>query len=288
MCNFLILSPNCHLTATGPDAFAFLQSQFSNDLRLATAEKPVYGFWLDRKGRVRGDSLIFRDGEESLQVVSRHTPANFLREFLEEKIIADEIELEEAASPHNLISVWPSEIAPEVTGTPSSFPDPTLPLSGFSWFVPQEQVSSITSSLPGTQVDIETYERDLLLSRRVRIPMDLVVDVFPQELDLEEYVHYNKGCFLGQEIMARLHYQGRTRRFLKIFRAAPQQTLPEPGTPLLVATKKTGVVLRALHDQANASWLVAIGNWGELTHPIETTDSQGQPWASVADGPTQG
>lgn len=284
MYNFLILSPKCHLTAIGPDAFPFLQSQFSNDLRAATAENPVYGFWLDRKGRIRGDSLIFRDGEESLSIVSRHTPADFLQEFLEEKIIADEIELEEAPGPYQLVSIWPAESLPQITDSPAPFRDPTLPLSGFSWFIPQEQVSSVTSSLSGTQVDQETYERNLLLARRVRIPADLAVDVFPQELGLEDYVHYNKGCFLGQEIMARLHYQGRTRRFLKVFHTTPQKSLPEPGSPLLVAGKKTGVVLRALYNQTNAAALIAIGNWGERIDPIEALDSQEHPWISVPDG----
>lgn len=297
----LTLTPSCHINAVGPDAFSFLQSQFSNDLRAATATSPVYGFWLDRKGRIRADSLIFRTGEENLQIISRYTAFDQLKEFLEEKIIADELELETPTVPKVLFSIWGSEHTslPTLQEGLEPFKDPTLPTTGYSWLVTQEQATQLAATLSVTTVDENTLARDTVLAGKLRIPTDLAVDVFPQEIGLEDYVHYNKGCFLGQEIMARLRYQGRTRRTLVCFHRESSHALPESGTPLLYDGKKVGVVFRSLTDSLsssnpsnpdslqNTALLIAMGNWGELAHPFQVTDSTDQQWESLrAESPT--
>jgi len=105
--------PACWLRVQGPDAFSFLQGQFSNDLRTlgpsggsesgedrerasavsGALARSVYGLWLDRKGRVLGDGFVLRASEERFYICSYETPAAALCTHLESFIVADEVEV---------------------------------------------------------------------------------------------------------------------------------------------------------------------------------------------------
>ena len=55
-----VWEPAAWLQVSGPDAFNFLQGQFTNDLRLLEEQPAVYGLWLNEKGKVQGDSFVLR------------------------------------------------------------------------------------------------------------------------------------------------------------------------------------------------------------------------------------
>jgi folate-binding protein YgfZ len=82
---------------------------------------------------------------------------------------------------------------------------------------------------------------------------DFGPDNFPQETGLEEQaVSYTKGCYLGQEVVARLHYRGQVSRQLRRLRL---ESVPEahavPGTELLFEGRPAGV----LTSVAGPPWL---------------------------------
>lgn len=75
--------------------------------------------------------------------------------------------------------------------------------------------------------------------------VDFGVENLPQETGLEEAVRYDKGCYLGQEIIARLHYRGQVPRQLRtlLFEDPGEQApLPEPGAELLYEGRAAGVL----------------------------------------------
>src|ERR1700677_2778810 len=88
-------SPACLLKASGPDAAAFLQGQFSNDLSRIAPGEAVYGLWLDRKGRVIADSHVVRDliGGQ-FWIASISSPAAVVMRRLVDFIIADDVTIE--------------------------------------------------------------------------------------------------------------------------------------------------------------------------------------------------
>ena len=94
------------LRVSGEDAYAYLQSQFSGDLRPARdGAACVYGLWLTRKGRVAADSFVMRDGA-TWWVVSYHAEAESLRDKVCENIIADDVEVE-VVSPDSMTDSGP-------------------------------------------------------------------------------------------------------------------------------------------------------------------------------------
>jgi folate-binding protein YgfZ len=71
---------------------------------------------------------------------------------------------------------------------------------------------------------------------------------FPQETGIEEAVSYTKGCYLGQEVVARIHYRGGVQKGLRglVFSGAA----PPAGTPLLFAGREAGVATSVVSSPA--------------------------------------
>ncbi|HEY1763936.1 MAG TPA: hypothetical protein VGF85_03370, partial [Opitutaceae bacterium] len=86
--------PAAVLRVRGPDAEAFLQSQFTNDLGKLGPRNPVYGLWLDRKGRVQADSTVLRGPSEGeFWLASVTSGAAAIAGHLGAHIIADDVDV---------------------------------------------------------------------------------------------------------------------------------------------------------------------------------------------------
>ena len=97
--------PAALLKATGSDVAAFLQGQFTNELR-QKAGSAVFGLWLNQKGKVLADSYVLKLAENEFLVVSVASPATVIRQRLEEYIVADDVTLaDETAAVHGF-AVW--------------------------------------------------------------------------------------------------------------------------------------------------------------------------------------
>jgi folate-binding protein YgfZ len=80
-----------------------------------------------------------------------------------------------------------------------------------------------------------------------RFGIDFGPDNFPQETGAEEAVNYTKGCYLGQEVVARIHYRGGVQKTL---RGLVFETAPVPGTPLLFEGREVGAVTTVVESVA--------------------------------------
>jgi folate-binding protein YgfZ len=219
--------PATWLRVQGPDAFAFLQGQFSNDLHELERAPSVYGLWLNQKGRVLADSFVLKAGvADDFWVGSYFSPAAIVRERLESHLIADDVGIEDQTERWYGLTVFGAAGPARTVGDGGiSFPgrrggpawehlglqlpaQPAVPALAAG----DMEVRRITAGLPAVPVDIG--------------PGDL-----PQEGGLETTaVSFNKGCYLGQEVMARLHSMGTPRR--RLFRVAGTGAVVTSGTAL--------------------------------------------------------
>ncbi len=81
----------------------------------------------------------------------------------------------------------------------------------------------------------------------------------PQALELErlDAIRFDKGCYPGQEVAARLHFRGGNKRHL--LRLAIDGAAPQPGTPIIAdLTRTAGLVLYSSALSANASDALAV------------------------------
>ncbi len=120
---------------------------------------------------------------------------------------------------------------------------PELDFDGFELFVPATFVSSLRDDLvaqgvaPGTN---ETWEIARIESGRPQWGIDMDESTLPQEANFDELgaISYTKGCYIGQETVARVHFRGHVNRFLRRLRFVTRPAPPR-GALLLDETGKT-------------------------------------------------
>jgi len=233
--------PSACLKVSGADAANFLQGQFSNDLREISARGgSVYGLWLDHKGKVQGDSFVVTAGGSSPEflLVSYGTPAEILLSRLDAFLVADEVEIEDQTA-GRWGSTWQTSPDSDLTAA-RPFPQDLV----FSGRRGIEGAREIISDLapPGDwtpQLTADELELRRILAGIPSVPRDVGPEDLPQEARLElEAVAFDKGCYLGQEVMARLHSMGQVRR--RLLRVAGHGPAPDGRSPLLQQGKAFG------------------------------------------------
>ena len=200
----------------GEDAAEFLQGQFSQELREGRAAPISYGFWLSRTGKVEGDAWVVREGSGAFVVLSRSMTAARLIERLEHFIIADDVVLSDetdAWSAWWLAGDGAADVMERLDGSAGWVLSDPIPIAGTSGLWVGKAEPDWGEGV--VSVDEAAIERLRVLAGVPRVPIDIGPSDLPQEGGLARIgVSFNKGCYLGQEVMARVQNTGRVRRRL--------------------------------------------------------------------------
>ncbi len=246
MTNFLSVHPwrpAACVRASGPDAFDFLQGQFTNDLRELDRSPAVYGLWLNAKGKVMADSFILRGASpQEFYVISYFSPATVIRERLESHLIADDVTLTDETA-----EWWGYAVVGSPANPPLQAGADLLVFPGRrGWPAQAEWLSRGPKEFPGARLlTVAEMERARLDAGIPAVPMDLGPGELPNEGGLDvAAVSYTKGCYLGQEVMARLKSMGQVRRqLLRVIGAGP---VPAKPAVLYQGGKKIGELRSAI------------------------------------------
>jgi folate-binding protein YgfZ len=119
---------------------------------------------------------------------------------------------------------------------------PEMDLDGFEIFIPSEAAASLKGKLeaeavfPGSQ---DTWEIARIESGRPSWGTDMDESTLPQEANFDELaaISYTKGCYIGQETVARVHFRGHVNRFLRRLRFVTRPAPPN-GAELVDETGK--------------------------------------------------
>ncbi len=250
---FFDYSPAACLRVTGDDALSFLQGQFTQELRPDRAPPVSYGLWLNQKGRVLADSFALRVSEHEVWLISLGSPAAVLRERLESYVIADDVTIEDVTDR------WSgrAHFGPEAGEWLRERIDGPLPPAGewvrvgedfvfrgrrgvdeaWEWLSP-EPLPVRPSGLVALSEENVEYLR--IAAGIPAVPRDVGPGDLPNEAGLDaDAISYTKGCYLGQEVMARLKSMGRVRR--RLLRVSATGT-PSPALPaaLFQGERKVG------------------------------------------------
>ncbi len=219
------------LRVSGEDAATFLQGQFTNELRGRALGEAVYGLWLNQKGKVVADSFVIT-GKETGEffVVSYFCPAAGLKQRLEDYIIADDVVVEDLTADWVgvvLIGAGAAGWAGQETRPGVIFPGRRGKGESVEWIFPRAEWVNVRAQLAGVaEIGGEELARVRIEAGIPAVPADIGAGDLPGEAGLEgETISYTKGCYLGQEVMARLKSMGQVRRRLKRVEgsgAAPQ------------------------------------------------------------------
>lgn len=226
---FLPSHPFTLLQVSDQDAFAFLQGQFTNDLR-HPEEYGVYGFFLNEKGKIDADAWI-QAHQEHFIVYSPGTPATALLARLERVLIADEVILHPVQNEFTalILSAKPDNPPPGSL----LFPSRQAPPGFWDLLLPGEIFPSYLQALMdsgATLLAAPRFHEKRLRHSRPLIPRETGSRLLPAEMGLDKAgVSFTKGCFLGQEVMARFKNFGVIRKQIGPFSwSHPTPDLPAP------------------------------------------------------------
>lgn len=227
------LNDRALLALTGPEAGDFLQGLVTNDVKALAPGKAVYAALLAPQGKILFDFLI--SGNKEAILLDCPAPA---REALARKLRMYRLRARIAIEDRDDLVVFAGLAAPP-PGAVATYDDPRHPGLPRRAIAPPEAVAS---GLAGP----DAYHA---LRRALGIPegADFGSDkVFAMDGGLDELhgVSFTKGCYVGQELTARMKHRATSRKRILTARAATGP-LPAPGTPLTAGARPIGEMLTA-------------------------------------------
>jgi folate-binding protein YgfZ len=224
------------LRLRGKDRVRFLNAMVTNDVARLTPGHACAALITTTKGKVIAELLVLARAEELLVLVLQGPVARVVT-TLDAHIIADDVELENVTEQFGVIAVEGPKCRELVWRI---FPREPLPMEAFAFtenqyqglhatvirhsvvgdkgllmLIPAEHHDRIKSYLVQGAVGLDGAEigRAAWNTRRIEkgrpwFGTDVTEENFPAECGLESHVSYDKGCYLGQETIARMHYRG--------------------------------------------------------------------------------
>jgi folate-binding protein YgfZ len=255
--------PAAWLRVTGEDAATFLQGQFTNELRGLPAGGAVYGLWLTLKGKVLADSFVVRGAEPAeFWVGSYFSAAAVIRERLEAFIIADDVVVEDVTAEWAGVTLLGEGVAAAMAAAAATaggarggvvFRGRRGKEEAVEWVFPVAESAAVQAQIAGgRELEGEEMARRRIAAGVPAVPVDIGPGDLPGEGGLEhDAISYTKGCYLGQEVMARLKSMGQVRR--RLMRVAVRAGGAAPGSlpaALFAGGRKVGEVRSAVSDGA--------------------------------------
>jgi aminomethyltransferase len=242
----------------GPDAAEYLQGQLTNDVEALGSGEGCYAALLDRKGHLVSDMRVLRleSGSSELWLDLEIGPSSAVLRHLRTYSIGRDVEIEDVGELWAIVSVIGPR-AGELTGFGGIGPehaqrfrdwDGTEALGvatdlGVDLIVRVEAAGALEQLLRDAgiaEVGEEAAEILRVESGRPRFGLDMGPESMPAEAGIvKRAVNFEKGCYIGQEPVARLHYRGKPNRTLRGLR------LSEPvdtGETLLLGDREVGAV----------------------------------------------
>ncbi|HEX3040766.1 MAG TPA: folate-binding protein [Solirubrobacterales bacterium] len=240
-CGLVELPERGLLIVGGPDAAEYLQGQLTNDTEAIEPGGWIYAALLDRKGHMQADMRVLRPGDgpelwldlepEGKVAANRH---------LQMYKIGREVEVTDASDGHTLLSL----IGPRATEVARAVDGASLRTeAGVDLIVPAAELDRTRDALLAAgAVEVSAAAAEILRieAGRPRFGAEMGTETMPAEAGIvEQAVSFTKGCYIGQETVARLHYKGKPNRHLRGLRfSAPA----EPGQALTLGEKEVGTL----------------------------------------------
>ncbi|MDO8846543.1 folate-binding protein YgfZ [Methylicorpusculum sp.] len=261
------------LTLTGKDAGRFIQGQVTCNINDITEEKGSLGALCNVKGRVISTFIVIKH-HESYKLILPRTLLDVVKTTLQRYVLRSDVKLIDSSESDCLAGLMLNRNAPEL-----NLPEPDfgvfltpvyglkLPSPAFRFLVilSAEESSDRLASISGSDKPFRTItsEEWQLLDLNAGIPwLDETTseEFIPQMLNLDKLggISFNKGCYTGQEIVARTHFLGKAKRELYLAEA-DCETAPLPNTEVSDNKGETvGKVLQAFFNGKNCSLQVVL------------------------------
>ncbi len=278
------------LRLTGKDPVGMLNATLTNSV--PKDARGAYALLLNPKGRVQSDLRVLKSGEDIL-VDTEPEGAYAAREILGRYAPFSRVKLEDLSNEWSVLGLYGPR-AGELLGSPELAEHQTAeveiggetllatgvaaPVAGYDLLGPREAVARAGRVLlerGAAPADPDAYETARVRAGVPRFGADLTPENFPGEAGvLDRAVDFSKGCYPGQETVARMHYRGHPNRTL--YRISYKGEHLAPGTPILQGEKQVGTVtsVSPLPVDGEAFALGYLSRNADLDAPIAAAGSE--------------
>src|SRR6266705_1886195 len=212
--SFLDLSTRAKLRITGTDRFRFLNGQITNDLRNASETAAIEACVLNAKGKLDAHIFIAVVGESFL-IDADPDLRETLRTRLERYVIADDVQIEDVTDEFSLFHVL-AEASPQPEHG-RIFSAQRFATPGYDIWSDPARHDAVHDELASGFLFVDSADEEVMrIEKRLpRWDRELTDNIIPIEANLEgRTIDYEKGCYIGQEVISRMKMSGQTNKRL--------------------------------------------------------------------------
>lgn len=247
------LSIRTKLRVTGPDRERFLNGQLTNDMRKVSEGCALHACALNAKGKLNGDLFVTRNNDAFL-IDADPDLKDSLLDRLERYVIADDVQLFTVTDQYALFHLLQPGVA--ASGELKVRSAKRFGQWGHDVWAAAEHHDEILAKF-SAQCDFCDADCAEALRIQQGIPRwgrELTDEIIPVEARLDETIDYEKGCYIGQEVISRMKMSGQTNKRL----CGLVGLALEPGIKLISAET----------DGKDAGWITSISDQKELGRRI--------------------
>jgi len=247
----LDLSERTKFRITGTDRFRFLNGQITNDLRKVSETVAIEACVLNAKGKMDAHIFVGALGESFL-VDAETGVREKLRARLERYIIADDVEIQDVTNQFSLFHV----LSPESPTAKDSrlVSARRFTEQGCDIWSDRAHHDALLQQLSSTFAPLDSAAANIMRIEQ-GIPQwgsELTEEIIPIEANLEQRtIDYQKGCYIGQEVISRIKMSGQTNK--RLCGLIPLDNVPLQPTMKLAAPsiegKEVGWITSATHSE---------------------------------------
>jgi len=238
----------------GEDVRRFLNGLLTSDVTKVAPGAPRYAALLTPQGKIIVDCIVVeapaKDGGGFFLDCPR-ARATALVDRLNFYRLRAKLLVEDRSESLGVMAAWDGAGA---TGNGIAYPDPRLPALGMRIMLPPPLAAQTARELGAELVDAGAYESHRIALGVPRGDVDFAYgDAFPHEADLDQLdgVDFDKGCYVGQEVVSRIEHRARART--RVIPVAYEGLAPDPGTAVMAGEKVVGTMGSSAAGRALAS-----------------------------------
>ncbi|MDA7948445.1 MAG: folate-binding protein [Hyphomicrobiaceae bacterium] len=208
-CNIAELTDRTAIRVTGDDARKFLQDVVTNDVTKAVDGEAVHAALLSPQGKILFDFFLLDRGEYFLLECARDTRDDLIKRLMFYRLRAA-VEFEDPSDDIRIWAAWDGN--PGCSEDVIKFADPRVETLGFRMIAP------ISDEM--TQSECDAANEAAYHSHRISLGIPeagkdyALGETFPHEADYDQLagVDFQKGCYVGQEVVSRVEHRGTARK----------------------------------------------------------------------------
>jgi hypothetical protein len=230
------------IKVSGDDSRKFLNGLLTTDIAVMTANQSRYAALLTPQGKIIADFIVVEATPDDGGGFFMDCPlalAPALTEKLNFYKLRAKVTIDNLSEKLGVMAAWDGAAADSEFGL--SYADPRLPALGFRVILAPETAAEAATELGATMSDAGTYDVHRIVLGIPRGGFDFIYgSTFPHEADMDQLggVDFDKGCYVGQEVVSRVEHRATARS--RVVPIRYDEFAPIAGLPVVAGDKEIG------------------------------------------------